>query len=66
MDSVIILFVKNKRGDLANIENYRAIMVYNTISKISVSILLDIFTNCVDDIDFQFGFKSGHSTDICT
>jgi Reverse transcriptase (RNA-dependent DNA polymerase) len=25
-----------------------------------------VFTNCVDDIDFQFGFKNGNSTDICT
>jgi len=25
-----------------------------------------MFTNSVEDIDFQFGFKSGHSTDICT
>jgi len=64
MDSVIIPVVKSKHGDLTNIDNYRAIMVYNSISKIFESILLDIFTNCVDDIDFQFVFKSGHSTDI--
>jgi len=29
-------------------------MVSNATSKIFESILLDIFTNCVDNIDFQF------------
>jgi len=39
---------------------------YNATSKIFENILLDSFTNCVDDIDFQFRFKSGDLTDICT
>jgi len=66
MDSVIIPLVESKHGYLTNIDNYRAILVSNATSQIFESVLLDIFTNCVDDIDFQFGFKSGHSMDICT
>ena len=66
MDSVIIPLVQNKLGDLTSTDNYRAIMISNAISKILESIMLDLFTNHVDDNEFQFGFKNGHSTDICT
>ena len=65
-DSVIIPSVKNKHGDLTSTDNYRAIMISNAISKILESIMLDLSTNHVDVNEFQFGFKNGHSTDICT
>ena len=37
-------------------------MISNAMSKIFESILLDVFSKCVDDNEIQFGFKIGNVT----
>ena len=66
MSSVIVPVVKNKTGDLLDVNNYRAIAVSNAISKLFESVLLEHVVTAADGDEFQFGFKSGHSTSIGT
>jgi len=66
MNSVIVPLVKVKGGDITDVNNYRAIALSNSVSKI----LECAFMNKVTSIDvcdgYQFGFKPGHSTGLCT
>ena len=50
MDSVILPVVKNKGGDLTDIDNYRAIAVSNAETKILETVILTRF-NEVDNCD---------------
>jgi len=59
MSSVIVPLVKNKTGDLSDVNNYRAIAVSNAVSKLFESVLLEHVVTAADDDEFQFGFKSG-------
>jgi len=60
--SALTLFV----GDLTDIKNYRAIAISNALSKVFESVLIDPLTSYADVDKFQFGFKKGHSTGLCT
>ena len=65
INSVIIPIIKNKSGDFTDNNNYRPIALSSIISKLfehTIVIRLEeyLWTN-----DNQFGFKSGHSTDLC-
>ena len=65
MHSVMIPIVKNKCGDLSDLNNYRAIAISSALSKISETVLRFLYSE--SDVDcYQFGFKSGHSTSVCT
>lgn len=64
--STIIPLVKCKSGDLSDVNNYRAIALSNSASKILETLLFDfIETSNATDI-YQFGFRKNHSTSICT
>ena len=64
--SIIIPLVKNKSGDLTDAENYRAIMISNSITKLLELVLYDkLVTDSSEDV-YQFGFKAKHSTGLCT
>jgi hypothetical protein len=67
--SVIVPIIKNKAGQLSDVNNYRAIAIANACSKVLESIMYRYIAavdgNVTDD-PHQFGFKRGHSTDICT
>ena len=66
MHSVMIPIVKNKCGDLSDLNNYRAIAISSALSKI-LETVLTMFLYSESDVDcFQFGFKPGHSTSVCT
>jgi len=66
INAVIVPLVKCKTGDLSDADNYRAITMSNSISKILELLLLEIVENS-DDIDaYQFGFQKGVSTALCT
>jgi len=68
MKSVIVPLVKNKSGNLADLNNYRAIAISPAISKLFESIVekyLRVHPNGDHD-ECQFGFKPGLSTTICT
>jgi len=66
MESIVTPFVKNKGADLTDKNNYRAIAVSNADTKVLERIVLgNIIT--FDSMDkYQFGFKQGHSTTLCT
>ena len=65
--TVIIPLVKNKSGQLSDANNYRAIALSNTCSKVLESVILNYLQDMavVNNDDYQFGFKSSHSTDMC-
>lgn len=66
MQSVIVPLVKCKSGDLSDMNNYRAIAISTSMSKIFESIIAS-FIKTSDEFDYhQFGFKAGHSTTLCT
>ena len=65
-EATIIPLVKSKIGDLTNVNNYRAIAISPAMSKIFESILLYRIESHDDADDYQFGFKSHHSTMSCT
>ena len=66
MDSMIVPLVKNKHGDLTNVDNYRAIMISNAVSKLLETVMLTVLEDILPVNDAQFGFKQGHSTTLCT
>jgi len=58
MSAVTVPLVKCKTGDLSDVDNYRAITLSNSVSKIIKTLLFDIIET-VDDIDdYQFGFQN--------
>jgi len=66
MKCVIVPLVKCKTGDLNDVNNYRAISISTSISKLYESVLFS-FIKKDDYFDaYQFGFTSGSSTSICT
>jgi hypothetical protein len=66
MNCVIIPLVKNKGGDLCDSSNYRAIAISNAISKLLEGCLLKFVRKSEVIDNYQFGFKAGHSTALCT
>jgi len=66
MQSVMIPLVKNKCGDLSDLNNYRAIALSSTLSKVLECIIAKFVTTDSEVECFQFGFKAGHSTSLCT
>jgi len=65
MDITIVPLVKNKSGDLTDVNNYRAIALSNAMTKILQRILLSKISYSKECDNYQFGFKKGHSTTLC-
>ena len=57
---------KNKKGNLCDSDNYRAIALISCLSKILDLILLKKYGDKFTTSDMQFGFKDGCSTNACT
>ena len=66
MQSLIVPLVKAKGGDLTDVNNYRAIALSNSITKILESVCMSKVKSYSDCDDHQFGFKVRHSTGLCT
>jgi len=64
--ATIIPLVKCKSGDLTDVNNYRAIALSNSISKILETLLFSYIESYDVADEFQFGFKKNHSTASCT
>jgi len=64
--SIMVPLVKNKAGDLSDINNYRAIAISPALSKLFESLLDKYIRSYNTHDDCQFGFKSGLSTSTCT
>jgi len=64
--ATIIPLVKCKSGDLTDVNNYRAIALSNSITKIMESVLFSYIESYDSADEYQFGFKKNHSTSLCT
>ena len=54
--------MKNKGGDLTDVDNYRAIALSNVETNMLETIILHKFTETAECDMYQFGFKKGHYT----
>ena len=61
----IVPILKDKKGLITDKNNYRPIAVTTVISKILELVILKRLQAKLITADNQFGFKSGHSTDMC-
>lgn len=66
MQTVIKPLVKNKGGDLTDVNNYRAIALSNAETKLFEAIILPKVKAAHKHDMYQFGFKKAHSTGLCT
>ena len=64
--SLIKPIPKNKRKSLAVSSNYRAISMNTIISKIIDHILIHLIGEKIDTSVYQFAYKQGFSTSLCT
>ena len=53
-------------SDLTDVNNYRAIALSNSVTKILESLLFSFIDSHVNADEYQFGFKKNHSTATCT
>ena len=65
INSIIVPFVINKCGNLTDKNNYRPTALSSITSKVFEHIILLLLREYLWTTDNQFGFKSGHSTDLC-
>ena len=65
INSVIVPLIKNKCGDQTDKNNYRPIALSSIISKVFEHVIAERLEVYLWTNDNQFGFKSGHSTDLC-
>ena len=63
--STIVPIVKNMCGNLSESSNYRPIALATIISKVFESVLLLKCEEYLFTSSNQFGYKKGHSTDLC-
>jgi len=65
--SVVVPIIKNIAGQLCGVNNYRANAIANACSKLLESIMQmqSVTDGYLDEDPYQFGFKCGHSTDMC-
>ena len=63
--TTIVSIVKNKCGNLSESSNYRPIAHTTVISKVVESVLLLKCEEFLITSSNQFGYKKGHSTDLC-
>ena len=63
LKTTVVPILKNKMGDISDVNNYRAIALPNSISKLLETIILNCFQSHDNSKDiYQFGFKKNHST----
>ena len=65
INSIIVPLVKNRCGNLTDNNNYKPIALSSITSKVFEHIILLKLEEYLWTTDNQFGFKSGHSTDLC-
>ena len=64
-DSVIVPIPKGNK-DASNSANYRPIALSSSISKVLERVILSLYGQYFATSAFQFGFKPGHSTTLCS
>jgi hypothetical protein len=58
-NGIIIPLLKDKLGDINDVNNYRGITLIPVISKLFELVLLELCDSCLQTDDLQFGFKEG-------
>ena len=66
LKSFIVPFIKDKKGDSSNMDNYRGIAISCITSKVLEDILINKAGLCLRSDERQFGFKSNHSCGDCS
>jgi len=64
--STIISIPKGKHANVTDSSNYRGTALSSIFGKVFDLIFLDKYSNCLCTSELQFGFKAGHSTDMCS
>jgi len=64
--STIIPIPKGKHANVTDSSNYRGIALSSIFGKIFDLIFLVKYSDCLSISELQFGFKAGHSTDMCS
>lgn len=65
MSTAIVPILKDKTGDVTDSHNYRPISITTACSKLLESLILKKYEKLLYTCDNQFGFKKGHSTELC-
>ena len=65
IETIIVPIAKNKCGNLSDSNNYRPIALATIMSKLFKSAIMLKCEMFLDTYSNQFGFKKGHSTDMC-
>ena len=63
--TVLVPIIKNKNGDITDIDNYRPIAITSVASKVSEKIVFSRIQDCLYTNDNQFSNKAKHSTEMC-
>ena len=64
--SIIVPIPKDKRKSLCSSSNYRAIALNSIICKLFEYVILENIEKIVKTSQYQFGYKEGHSTAMCS
>ncbi len=64
-DSIIVPVIKDKKGNVTDMDNYRPIAITSIASKTFEKLVLGRLQNVLSTNDNQFSFKSKHSSDMC-
>ena len=64
--STIVSIPKDVRGNLATSENYRGMALSNALCKIIDTWILDKLESYLQTSNYQFAYKSNHSTVMCS
>ena len=64
--SIIKPIPKNKQKSLSDSKNYRAISKNSIISKIIDHVLINLIGEKMNTTDYQFAYKAGFSTSLCS
>ena len=65
IETIIVPIVRNKCGNLCDSNNYRPIALATLMSKLFESVILLKCETFLERCPNQFGFKKGHSTEMC-
>ena len=65
LDTVIIPLIKDKNGDVQDVDNYRPLALTCIVSKLFEFVILNRYAYLFKTCDDQFGFKRHMSTDMC-
>ena len=65
IDTILVPIVKNKLKPATDSENYRPIAIATAMSKLFELFILSKNEEFLYTTDNQFGFKKGHSTELC-